>query len=321
METRDIAMLGALKAHLWTIGPVLRLRLRPAPVPAGAPWSATVEDRVVGPVRLSGVLHDAPGADSVVVLVHGLGGHLDSHYVRAAAGIVVARGSAALRLCVRGADRSGEDLPHAGLTADLHAAAASEALARFRRIDFVGFSIGGHTSLLLATETEEPRVGAVAAICPPLDLAACQRHLDRPGLYLYRRHLLDGLREIHAAVAARRPVPVPPAAAAKLGTFRAFDEAIVAARHGYASADDYYARASAGPRLANLRRRALIVASEHDPLIPAESLRRHFDPLPPLLEVCWAARGGHVGFPPGTDLGLGSGGPVVAQVLDWLRRA
>src|SRR5699024_5863954 len=118
-------------------------------------------------------------------------------------------GLSCLRVSLRGCDRSGEDFYHAGLTADLHAALASPELRPYRRLYLLGYSLGGHMALRLATEEADPRLAAAAALCAPLDLARSQQEIDAPRRAIYRRYLLENLKRIYAAVAARRPVPYP----------------------------------------------------------------------------------------------------------------
>jgi|CXWL01.1.fsa_nt_gi predicted alpha/beta-fold hydrolase len=323
--------MSRLSGHLWTVG-VRALRGVGLPaLPPSVPWSTTLDDPDVGPVRLSGQLHrfrpEAGG--TLAVVLHGLGGTADSGYVHAAAVAAADSGLAALlRLAVRGADRSGEDFFHAGLTADVHAALADPALAGYDRVVVLGYSLGGHLALRYATEPGDPRLSAVAAVSAPLDLALAAAAIDAPGMGLYRRYLLTHLFDIYDAVAARRAVPTPPAVVRRTRGIRAFDELTVAPRFGFADAGDYYARASVGPRLAELRVPALLVASPDDPMVPASTYRHLVEPAPPRLTVRWV-RGGHVAFPRRVPLGLTSGesergggsAGVDRQILAWLQAA
>lgn len=306
----------SLSGHAWTLG--IRFGHRPT-APPSEPWSTLAKDPRLGPVRLTGRLQPGVG-DTLVVLVHGLGGSADSLYMVHLAGRSAARGHGCLRLNLRGSDRLGEDFYHAGLTADLDAALASPELSSYRRIYLVGCSLGGHVVLRWAVESGEERVRAVAAVCAPLDLALSSEALHQPSLWLYRRYLLGSLKDIYRAVAARGPVPLALGEAVRITTITEWDERVVAPRHGFAGAADYYRRMSVAPRLDELGLPALLISAEDDPLVPAETVRPALLAAMPRLAVRWATRGGHLGFPRDLDLGLGPNLGWADQVLDWLAR-
>ena len=121
-----------IHGHYWTFVPHLVSVLRPPESPREEPWEAFVEDDEYGRIRLTGQLsHQDP--ERLVVLLHGLGGSEDSRYVVTAAQEASRLGLSTLRANMRGADRSGEDIYHAGLTADVHAAMQSKALSHYRQ--------------------------------------------------------------------------------------------------------------------------------------------------------------------------------------------
>jgi predicted alpha/beta-fold hydrolase len=307
-----------LLPHLWTIGPRVAHAVRPLRVPDSLPWETVVADPQMGPVRLTGRLRELPG-DELLVLVHGLGGGADSHYMLLGAEAAEAAGLSCLRLNLRGADRLGEDYYHAGLAEDLHAALASVEVARYRRIYVLGYSLGGHVALRLAAEPGDPRLAAVAAVCSPLDLALSVVEIDAPGFGLYRWYLLKSLAGVYRAVAQRHPVPFPVERLKEIRLIREWDDRVVAPRHGYADAADYYARASVAPLLPELRVPSLLLNSECDPMVPAHAVRPVLERAPsPRLQVVWV-RAGHVGFPRSLDTGLGEGMGMDAQVIGWLR--
>jgi uncharacterized protein len=306
-----------MRGHARTIWTHVRDTAVPPPAPPGVPWRARVSDRRLGEVTLRGALCPHPGADTVAVLVHGLGGTIDSGYCRRAATAARALGMASLRLHLRGADRSGEGLYHAGLVDDLEAAIGSPELARFSRVVVLGFSLGGHVALRLAL-APPPRVAAVAAVCSPLDLEASCRIVDSPAKGLYRRHLLRGLLAMYTRLAARYDVPLDLRAARRVQRVRHWDDAIIAPWFGFADAADYYARQSVGPRLGELAVPALYVLSQDDPVVAAPSVRP--DLRAPGRLVVREVRGGHVGFSPDLDLGLPGPPGVAGQVLGWLAR-
>lgn len=121
-------------------------------------------------------------------------------------------------------------------------------------------------------------------------------------------------------MAAHRPVPAPVDEAARVRTIRAWDDLVVAPRHGFADAGDYYARASVAPRLPDLRVPALLVSSDCDPMVPARGVRPALErAAAPLLTVRWISGGGHRAFPREIDAGVGEGAGLEAQILGWMR--
>ena len=312
-----------LFGHLWTIGPSLRHRARPWTAPPAQPWSTTLHDPEVGAFELQGALHrneDRP-ARGLCVAIHGLGGSIDSHYMIRTARAALAAGLDCLRLALRGADRLGADFYHAALTADVEAALRSPALADYRDLFVVGYSLGGHLALSHGLAPSDPRLRAVASVCAPLDLAAAGAAIDHPRAAVYCGHVLSGLKQIYTEVARRRPVPTPLASVLRVRTIRAWDRLAVVPRFGFASVDDYYQRASIGPRLAGVQVPALVLSARADPMIPAATIAPHVADLPELVTHLWLDRGGHVGFPGGLELGLGEAPPgLAAQVIGWLQQ-
>lgn len=310
----------SLHGHLWTIGPYLRNVLRPAVPPPAQHFELWVPDARYDRVRLTGRYSLRPGADAIVVIVHGLGGSSASFYAHEAADAAMRAGFSSLRLNLRGADRRGEDYYHAGLTDDLEAVLRSPPLAGYRDIFLLGFSLGGHLALRYLALTPEPRVRGAAAICPPIDLARSAAEIDRRERAFYRNHVLRGLKEMYAQVSARRETPLPLAEALRIDTIRQWDECVVAPRHGFLGAEDYWAKASVAPLLGRIERPALVVSTERDPMVIAHTVRPALS-AGTALRTVWLPRGGHVGFPTGLDLGLGMQGTVVDQAIGWLASA
>lgn len=314
--------IAAVSGHAWTFAPWIEAGLRPLPVPPSKPWSTRVQDEMAGAIRLTGALHEraSEAADTVVVVVHGMGGDIDSHYVQRAAIAAQAQGVDCLRLNLRGADLSGQDFFHAGLTADLEAAIASEALAAYRHVVVMGYSIGGHQVLSLAASGPDPRVAATAAICAPLDLSRGADDIDTPGRWLYRYHVLSALKLMLRAVARRGtlPLPTPLAELERISTIREWDDRLVAPRHGFTGAADYYRQASVAVRLGELQIPTLLWCARHDPMVLSRSVTAALAAAPPALELHWSERGGHVGFPGDVTLGLDGPPGLEAQAITWL---
>src|SRR5436309_8151439 len=131
---------AGIAGHFWTVAPALRDAVAPPAQMPARPFQVTVKDEALGAVRISGLLCDAPASDAIFVIIHGIGGNAYSPCCLVAARAVAQAGHASLRLSLRGADLSGEDIYHGGLTADLCAALASPELRRFRRVFLLGYS-------------------------------------------------------------------------------------------------------------------------------------------------------------------------------------
>lgn len=286
-----------LGGHAWTIGADLAARVRPTPPPPDEPWEIAIADRRLGSIRLAGRVREA-SPDTLVVVVHGLGGNSDSPYVHRAAIAVHRRGWSCLRIDLRGADGRGEDLYHAALSADISAAIA--ACPRFTRVFVLGYSLGGHLALRHAVDGCEGRVAATVAVCAPLDLAATAAAIDRRRAWVYRVHVLRGLKRAHAEVAARGRSDAAVDAVRGVRTIREWDAAVVVPRHGFGSVDRYYREASVGPRLGGLTMPAAWFGARFDPMVPTSTVVPSLTAAGSRLHVRWFDRGGHVGFPADT---------------------
>lgn len=309
-----------ISGHFWTVSPALLAGLRGPAAPPERAFQTVLEDPAVGPVRLTGLLSEVAGSDTVVLIVHGLAGNALSPYCAKAAYASAKAGFSSLRLSLRGADGSGEDIFHGGTVQDLRAALAAPEMACYRRVVLLGYSVGGHIALRSAIDEIDPRLRAAAAICPPLDLTAATAAFDHPARRLYRRHIFRGLNKAYAAAAARGRVRVPAAVVERARSCRERDALTVVVRFGFRSVADYYQRESVAPRLCRLRVPSLVVAAPHDPIVPAETILPATADASCALSIAWAERGGHVYFPRSLDLDEPGPLGLEHQVIRWLSK-
>jgi predicted alpha/beta-fold hydrolase len=234
-----------------------------------------------------------------LVVVHGLGGDDRSSYSVALGRLAWARGFHVVRMNMRGSGDGEALCPllyNAGLDTDL-LAVVDEIARRVPRVAVAGFSLGGNLALLMLGRLRGvlPRaLRAVAAVSPPLDLAACAEAIDAPANHLYQRRFVRMLGRAYQRRTRSRPDLFPAGRERGLRSVREYDEAITAPYGGYASAADYYARSSAGPWLAAIDRPALVLAAADDPMIPVDTVTRW--PLSSSVEREITPTGGHVGF-------------------------
>jgi predicted alpha/beta-fold hydrolase len=189
-------------------------------------------------------------------------------------------------------------LYNAGLDGDLLAVLAALA-PHTPALAVAGFSLGANLALLALARGGDrlpPGLVGVAAVSPPLDLAACADALERPPNRLYQTYFLRDLKAAYQRRQRLRPDLYEPGRERGIRTIREYDEAITAPYGGYASADAYYGASSAGPRLGALTRPALVLAAVDDPMVPADSVARWPLPLSGLVQRQMTSSGGHVGF-------------------------
>jgi predicted alpha/beta-fold hydrolase len=209
-------------------------------------------------------------------------------------------GVRAVRMNMRSAGAgfgSARGIYHAGRTEDLRRVA--EWMARRAPgspIALVGFSLGANLVLKLAAEAAaEPLdcLDAVVAANPPLDLAACCRHLQRPENRVYDRHFVRTLKRevarLHRAFPELGPLTV-----ARSATLFEFDDLYTSPRNGFAGAVDYYQRASAAPLIPQISIPGLVVHAADDPFIPVEPF--HQVRFPPSVALELLPSGGHLGY-------------------------
>ncbi len=238
-----------------------------------------------------------------LLLLHGLEGSADAHYMRGMADKAFAAGFSVVRLNQRncgGTDHLSVGVYNSGLTSD--PAAVIDELQRrdgVTSISVAGYSLGGNLALKLAGEygaAPPPVVKAFVAVSPTLDLAACIDALERRSNWLYQRNFLVSLRARIRRKATLYPTRYSTAPLAAIRSVRQFDDAYTAPMSGYRDGADYYHRASALRVAGLIRVPALVVTADDDPFVPVEPFS---DPAllgNPAVRVVITPRGGHCGF-------------------------
>ncbi len=257
---------------------------------------------------------DGPAESPLLVLFHGLEGSARSHYAISTARACKSIGWRLALPHFRGCSGELNRQPrayHSGDSAEidwilhrLHQGNAS------RRLHAAGISLGGNALLKWAGEQQESAatlVTGVAGICAPLDLAACGHRLARGFNRIYTRHFLDTLKSRSAARLERFPGLFDETRMRRSRNLWDFDDAVTGPVHGFAGADDYWARSSAKSWLKTIAVPALVVNPQNDPFLPASALPGRTD-ISASVRLEQPATGGHVGF---------VSGPFPGN-LDWL---
>jgi predicted alpha/beta-fold hydrolase len=244
-------------------------------------------------------------SNALVVLFHGLEGSSRSHYAEAFADFCAAHGIAFVIPHFRGCGGEINLGPRAYHSGDHEEIAWM--LARLRAvhqgpIHAVGVSLGGNALMRWAGEAGESAsrfADAIASVCSPLDLAAGSVAIGRGfNRLVYTTMFLRTMKPKALEKLNQHPGLFDGAKLAAARDLYEFDDIFTAPLHGFANADDYYARASAKPHLHRIRIPALVLNARNDPFVPAASLPRQNE-VGPCVTLWQPREGGHVGFPDG----------------------
>jgi uncharacterized protein len=238
----------------------------------------------------------------LVIISHGLEGSSERHYSKGMAKYFYDRGWDALAWNCRGCSGVMNRLPrfyHHGATEDIAAVIDHVIQLKYEHITLVGFSMGGSMSLKYVGERRgmlPTQVRSAVTFSVPCDLKSSATELDKPSKKFYLNRFLKKLEKKIRAKSALFPEQISTAGLEKIKTFREFDNKYTAPLHGFADADDFYAKASSGPYIHSIEIPTLIVNALNDPFLPdecypVEIAKNHLNVY---LET--PSRGGHVGF-------------------------
>ena len=269
-------------------------------VPTEPRWFAVTPD-----TKILGLCHwqRTSSHHPSLLLLHGLEGCSDSHYMRGIASKAWGAGFNVVRLNLRncgGTEHATPTFYHGGLSRDLYAVA--EELWRadgLERIWLAGYSMGGNLMLRLAGEvgTGLPPLQGVIAVCPNIDPAACVSALEQRRNWLYHRFFVASLQARLRRKASLFPDRFDASELTALKkTLRAFDDAYTAPLGGFDSAQDYYERTGARHVLDTIAVPTLIVTSQDDPLIPYSTFSLPALAENPSIRFIAPRYGGHCGF-------------------------
>jgi uncharacterized protein len=247
--------------------------------------------------------HPEPAAHPTLILLHGLEGSGEAHYMRGIAAKAWPRGFNVVRLNQRncgGTEHLSRGLYHSGLTADPQSV-LRELIAhdRLPRVAIAGYSLGGNLALKLAGEygRDTPReLKAVCAVSPVLELDACVRAIERRQNVAYQWNFVRNLKSRLRRKSRAFPGEWDLRKLRRIWTIRAFDEHYTAPHHGFAGASDYYHRASAMRVIDRVEIPALIITAEDDPFVPPEPFRDSRITGNPHITTIVTSHGGHCGF-------------------------
>jgi uncharacterized protein len=266
-----------------------------------------VEPRLftTGPdTQLLGYCHWQPDRRSAatVVMVHGLEGCSESHYMHGISSKAYRAGLNVIRMNQRtcgGTEHLTPTLYNSGLSEDYRVIVRELAsIDQLDRIWLVGYSMGGNLVLKAAGELgrSEPSLAGAIAVCPNIDPTKCVNALEQPRNWIYHRHFLRSLKARLRRKAKLFPGRWDLAGLDDIRIIHEFDDRYTAIDGGYASAADYYDRAGSRHVLGDIAIRTHIVTSQDDPFIPYEMFSDRAIRKNPHIKLIAPRHGGHCGF-------------------------
>ena len=241
-------------------------------------------------------------AAQTALLLHGLEGCCDSHYMHGIAAKAYAAGLNVVRMNQRtcgGTEHLSPTLYNSGLSADyrslLRQLAATEGL---ERIWLIGYSMGGNLVLKATGEIggSEAALAGTVAVCPNIDPTRCVAELERPGNWMYHHHFLSQLKARLRRKAALLPGKWDLRGLERITRISDFDNRYTAPDGGYRDAADYYDRSGARHVLDGIAVPTTIITSQDDPFIPYSMFVTPVIQQHSWLRLIAPRFGGHCGF-------------------------
>lgn len=237
-----------------------------------------------------------PKEAPIIVLLHGLEGSVNSHYIQMMLDSLVDTGWQVVVMHFRTCSGRLNRLPrayHAGETGDF-SYLIQVLVSRHpgKEISAIGFSLGGNVLLhYLAKNPKAPLLRAVA-ISVPFELNKCSDYLAQ----FYHWNMLRTMkRKAVAKIKAGYDMPINRYELSTIDNFRHFDDRVTAPLHGFSGADEYYEKVTVRHHLKAIRHPTLIIHALDDPLVPEDCVPNE-DELSDKIILDVSKKGGHVGF-------------------------
>jgi len=243
-----------------------------------------------------------PPEKPTILLIHGLEGCTESHYMVGLAQKAWKRGWNCVRINQRNCGESEHltsTLYHGGLSQDfkaiIHELTDQD---HIQHIWLIGYSMGGNLALKLGGEVGEtlPALQGIATVCPNIQPATCVRALQRPNNRLYHDHFLTSLKAKLRRKDRLFPGKWDLTRLPHISTLWEFDDVYTGPDGGFRNAEDYYARSASIQVFPGIRKPTLIITAQDDPFIPYDMFVGTTVQTNRFIRLVAPVHGGHCGF-------------------------
>ncbi len=240
------------------------------------------------------------GNGPIVIVLHGLGGSLNSNYARGLLRAIDDQGWRGLLMNFRGCSGEPNRLAKSYHAGEYHDFDHLIRMLRQREPDTklaaVGFSIGGSVLIhWLAKSNLTTALTSAVAVSVPFVLKDAASTLNTGASKIYQRYLLNCQKYTIKKKFKYLSTPIPFGNLKHIKNFFEFDQQITAPLHGFNSAEHYYKTCSARQYLKHIHRPTLILHAQDDPFMSSQSIP-HPSELSSLTTMELMRSGGHVGF-------------------------
>jgi len=235
----------------------------------------------------------------IVVILHGLEGSVESHYVKSLIKQLTHENYAAYFMHFRGCSENASTQTKgysANDSKDLQALINS-LKDKHQRYPFavIGFSLGGSVVLKWLGENAENADTCVGiAVSVPFRLKDAAIKLEKGFSRIYQNHLLTICRNKYKKNTSKE-VSSLDVDIKNVNTFYQFDDQITAPLHGFNNAENYYNKCSSRQFLKKIRKTTLVLHAKDDPFMWEDTIPTE-EELSDNVYLELSKQGGHVGF-------------------------
>ena len=242
------------------------------------------------------------GNKKLVIVLHGLEGDSNRHYVKGALKEMIGLGWDGVALNFRGCSGKPNRLAksyHSGEIKDLDFVIEQiRSKNQYDTISLIGFSLGANVALMYGGkkgDTIPSEVKAIVAVSVPADLTGSVREIERWSNKHYVMKFMMSLRK-KTKLKAHLLRNFDVAHILNARNFIEFDERYTAPVHGFESAKDYWIKASSLPFLPNIKVPTFILNALDDTFLSKASSPIELAKKSSFLHLMQPNWGGHVGF-------------------------